>query len=435
MQDATALNNRVVEVRGNTIAAIRPARGYRAPKGARVIDGRGMFLMPGLADMHTHVAEYQTQPDFLAHYLAYGVTTIRTLSGNPDLLRLRDVIAHRERLAPRLWVSGPIITGPQGAAGDGGPQKIVVRTAEEARAAVDRQIDAGYDLVKLYDGLSQEAFLAAAREAKSRGFYSIGHLPDQMPLDMALASGLDEIAHADELVSYHWIGYDPARQYSSDGIARLGIDRGTIPATVALIRENRVAVVSNLITDQTVYEGIADTTALLSAPQYREVPRPLLDRWRTQGRFVKWRGQGPYRRDTIQPFLQQLVLQMQRAGIVLTVGSDLGVEGMVPGFHLVRDVQLLEEAGLTPFEALSAATRNAAAVAARMGKPANWGRVAIGYRADLVLLGGNPLSSTRNLWLVKGVMLAGEWIPPDRLAELKRAGVPRFGERQLSAKR
>jgi imidazolonepropionase-like amidohydrolase len=70
-----------------------------------------------------------------------------------------------------------------------------------------------------------------------------------------------------------------------------------------------------------------------------------------------------------------------------------------------------------------------------MGKPANWGRVAIGYRADLVLLGGNPLSSTRNLWLVKGVMLAGEWIPPDRLAELKRAGVPRFGERQLSAKR
>ena len=363
------------------------------------------------------------------------VTTIRALSGNPELLRLRDAIADRKRIAPRLWVSGPIITGPQGDAGAGGAQKIVVRTAEEARAAIGRQIDAGYDLVKLYDGLSVEAFLAAAREAKGRGAYVVGHLPDQIPLDVALASGIDEIAHADELVSYHWIGYDPARQYSSVDISSLGIDADSIPATAARIRRNRIAIVSNLITDQVVHEGIADSPALLGAPQYREVPRPLLDRWRKQGRFVKWRGQAPYRRDTIQPFLQKLVVQMQHAGVVLTVGSDLGVEGMVPGFHLVRDIQLLEEAGLTPYEALSAGTRNAAAVAARMGKSANWGRVATGYRADLVLLAGNPLASTRNLWRVKGVMVAGDWIPPGRLAELKRAGLSDLPEDPISSRR
>jgi imidazolonepropionase-like amidohydrolase len=427
MEDATALQDRIVEVAGDAIVAVASAQGYKAPKGARIIDGRGLFLMPGLADMHTHVAEYDDRPDFLAQYLAYGVTTIRSLSGNPDLLRLRDSIGRGGKLAPRLWISGPIVTGPAGKTGERGPPQVVVDSAEAARSAVDRQVEAGYDLVKLYDGLSREAFLAAAGEAKARGIYVVGHLPDQIPLAEALASGLDEIAHADELVSYHWVGYDPAKQYGALDIAGLDLDVGATRQTVDGVRRNGLAVVSDLVTDQVVYEGIADAPGLLRERQYREVPKATVDRWRARGRFVKWRGQAPYRRDRIQPFLEQLVVRLQRAGVNLTVGSDLGVEGMVPGYHLVRDIQLLEHAGLTPFEALSAGTRNAAAVAARMGKPSNWGRVAVGYRADLLLLAGNPLSTTRNLWRVKGVMLAGKWLPPERLVELRRAGTSRNG--------
>lgn len=408
------LRHHVVEVRGSMISYVGPSRGYSVPAGARIIQARGKFMIPGLADMHMHVAEPWRAGGFLAQYVAFGVTSLRSLSGDPALLRLRDSIDRGEMIAPRLWVSGPIITG-QGGNPDSDVDKVVASSPAEARQIVSSQIDAGYDVIKLYDLLSRDAFLAAVHEAKRRGAYVVGHLPDAVKLETALSSGLDEIAHADELVSYHWIGYDPAHADWQVDLTSFKIDYERIPETASLLLRHRQSVVSNLVTDETVYRGIEDSDALLRETEYRRLPGPLRHEWSDSGRFLRWKGQGPYRREVIQPFLKRLVLQLNRSGVPLTVGSDLGVEGIVPGHHLLRDIEILEEAGLTPFDALAAATRNAALVAARMRKPDNFGTIANGQRADLVLLSRNPLETVRHLRTVRGVMVKGRWLTGERL--------------------
>lgn len=359
--------------------------------------------------MHMHVAEPWRSSGFLTQYLTFGVTTLRSLSGDPELLTLRDSIDRGEMIAPRLWVSGPIITG-QGGNPDEDPDKVVASSPAEARQIVNRQIDAGYDLIKLYDLLAQDAFLAAVQEAKQRGAYVVGHLPDGVQLETALASGLDEIAHADELLSYHWIGYDPAHVDWQVDLTSFKTDYDKIPQTASLLLRHRQSVVSNLVTDETVYRGIENPETLLRKAEYLRLPASLQHEWRSAGRFLKWQGQAAYRRNVIQPFLKSLVLQLNGSGVPLTVGSDLGVEGIVPGHHLLRDVEILEEAGLTPFDALAAATRNAALVAARMGKPKDFGTITKGKRADLVLLSRNPLKTVRHLRTIRGVMVNGCWL-------------------------
>lgn len=407
MTEETVLDRMTVVVRSGRISEMGPIATLRVPEGARVIDGTGRYLMPGLADMHTHLAFRSTDPQHLVLYLAEGTTTVRSLSGDPMNARWREDVASGSLIGPTIMTAGPTIIGPVGAAPShlGVLPLAQVDSVDAAVEEVQRQVGLDWpDLIKVYDHLPASVYLAAVKAARAAGRYVAGHLHDDIPLREIVEAGLDEIAHLDELNIPHWIG--------RPGEPGFALDFDAIAETAELLSTRAVSVVSNLSADEVMIELIEDTDAVLSRPEYRVVSPAILDHWRHSGRQLgPFASQGPYRRDQEFPFFSKLLAELHAAGVTLLVGTDTSAlaEGTLPT-HIHRELELLVDAGLTPFDALAAATTNAAAVADRMGCDGSFGSVAPGQRADLLLLDHNPLdeiSSTRHR---AGVMAGGRYL-------------------------
>lgn len=475
METEEVLENQTVIVARDRITAIGPADEVTVPEGAEIIDGNGAYLMPGLADMHTHLS-FDSDPDHMSLYLAQGVTTIRNLNGLPIHLEWRDKVASGEWPGPTIYTSGPALIGispetkgialllrmvivllpilvglviwllawavgkfsgkkaqskqsrrltlstlavltivgifmawfkviPLSVLGSYiAPTVIVTETGTEARRAVIQQKEAGYDFIKPYDYLSEEAYTAAMAEARAQNMYAVGHMVDEIPLETILSSGQQEIAHVDEYLTYHWIGYKPPLEK----FVEFEIDYAAIPHTVALSKANNVTVVSNLVVDEISYRGLEDTAGLLAQPEYAVVRPEVLQSWRTQGRYVNWQGQQDYRRQIAQPFFLALTKALHDGGVPILIGTDVRVEGILP-YHIHRELELLVEAGLPPYEALEAGTKNAGISVARMGRDGSFGTVEVGQIADLLLLEENPLENVSHTQQRLGVMVRGQW--------------------------
>jgi imidazolonepropionase-like amidohydrolase len=300
------------------------------------------------------------------------------------------------------------------------PQAFLPESPRQVINEVRRQYEQGVDFVKAYDGLTDAEYLATVSEAKRLGMHVAGHGPDQMPLEILLTSGVDEIAHVDELLSYHWIGYDlgfdpdPAYAENYD----FPLDYDSIPQTVALMKDNDVAIVSNMSADETLYRLIFDPEGALAQPEYEVVPAQMLEHWRTRGRNVTvFANAGPQRRDVEMPFFKTLIKSLRDAGVTVTIGTDTG--GLIPEgslhSHVHRELELLVEAGFSNYEALEAGTRNAGMIVNKMGRDRGFGTAVVGQRADLLLLEGNPLESVSETQNRMGVMARGQWFPQTEL--------------------
>lgn len=287
---------------------------------------------------------------------------------------------------------------------------FLAEDAGQVIAQVRRDQAAGFDLIKPYDSLTDEQFLAAVKESKRLGIYVAGHAPDQMKIEAYMTSGIDEIAHLDELNFFHWNGIPWEEGFK--------MEYSRIPHTVQLMKDNNVNVVSNMSLDEVSYELIFDTPGILAQPRFRVVRPEVLDTWRKGGRPLSpgWQKQGPYRRDVEFAFFKELARSIHEAGITVTIGTDPAIftEGSLPS-SIHRELELLVESGFSNFEALRAGTVNAASIVKRMGRDGNFGAVVPGQRADLILLAGNPLenvSETRNR---RGVMVRGMWYTQSQL--------------------
>ena len=301
------------------------------------------------------------------------------------------------------------------------PTFHIVETGAEARWAVIQQKAAGYDFIKPYDYLGEEAYTAAMAEARAQNMYAVGHIADEIPLTTTLTSGQQEIAHVDELLTFHWIGYKPPLEK----FVEYEVDYAAIPQTVALTKANNVTVVSNLVVDEIIYRGLEDTAGLLARPEYGVVRPAVLQRWRTNGRFVNWQGQQAYRRQVAQPFLAALIKALHDGGVPILIGTDVTVEGIV-AYHIHRELELLVEVGLTPYEALAAGTKNAGLSVTRMGRDGSFGTVAVGQIADLLLLEANPLESVSHTQQRLGVMVRGQWFTQAELDQKVHAFVTTY---------
>ena len=488
MDSERVLENYTVIVQDGIIAEIGPADQVTVPAGAQVVEGNGAYLVPGLADMHTHLFSSDRDPGHLILYPAQGSTTARAMSGTPDNLEWRERIEAGELIGPSIYTAGRVPTslGPLADEMDltgivlafriatfflplllgglvyllviivkvrkiemkqvksrrtmlvGGPvlllvglilvltrtpsfmvlapffdrpQSFVSESPARMVNEVRSQKEMGYDFVKPYDWMTEDDYLAAIAEAKRLGMYVAGHAENRVPLEIVVTSGIDEIAHVDELLSYHWIGYNLGVDIDpSIEDFQFPVDYDSIPNTVALLRDNNVNVVANLSTDEVAYRLIFDTPGVLAGPEYDVVRDKRIEEWSTTGRPVRaWANQGPYRRDVVQPFLLTLTKALHDAGVIVTIGTDTGAqEGCVPS-NIHRELELLVEAGFSSYEALEAGTKNAGIIVDRMGRDGSFGTIEAGQRADLLLLEGNPLenvSSTRNR---VGVMVRGQW--------------------------
>jgi imidazolonepropionase-like amidohydrolase len=318
---------------------------------------------------------------------------------------LIGIVAVWKKVVPLRWLAARFL-----------PMASVVETPAQARSEVKRQIRAGVDFVKPYDYLDRRTYFAALQTARQAGIYSLGHIPEDpevVHVKEALEAGLNELAHVDELTHEFLIDYDPSiRRWVEWELETEKVDE--IAQTVA---EHDAAVTATLVTNETVLLGLEDMDALLQRPEYQRIKSDKIEKWKVGGRMVKWQGQEEYRRNRLRPLWMDLTASLHRAGVPVLVGTDSDVEGIVPGFSEHRELELLVEAGFTPFEALAAGTRDAAKIAERMMAESNWGTIEVGNRADLILLSKNPLTDIRNSSSIYGVVLRGRWLTAQDLKQ------------------
>jgi imidazolonepropionase-like amidohydrolase len=407
MDREVVLRNQTVLVRDGLIEAVGAARDVEVPEGATVVDGGGRWLMPGLAEMHGHLQplDHAQLGPTLALFMVHGVTTVRSLLGDPGHLILRGQIETGERPGPRLVLAGPSVNGNSAA------------DPEAARALVRSMHDAGFDLVKIHPGLDVPSFDAALAEARATGMPVVGHVPEAVGLMHALDERMAGIEHMDDYVRA-LVPDDHRARIATPGFFGLlqaqVADPARIPVLVAATRAAGTAI-SPTETLMRWVLGPDDVDALLARPEMGYMPAATREQWRQQRASIQ--GGPGFSRERADRFLElrrQLLKALNDGGVPIVLGSDAPQWFNVPGASAQRELSLMVEAGLSPYEALRTGTVN---VARHLRVEAERGTVAPGMQADLLLLGGNPLRDIDQVRKVEGVMVAGRWYDG---AELER---------------
>jgi imidazolonepropionase-like amidohydrolase len=410
MTQDRVVETQTVIVEDGVITVIGDVDGVPVPKDAVVVDGTDRYLMPGLAEMHAHVAEVGSQDldrDFTL-FVANGVTTVRGMLGRPSHLHLRQQLLDGEQFGPRLITSGPSLNGNTVSSPADGVRKVRAQHA------------AGYDFIKIHPGLSASEFSAIASAANELGMPYAGHVPVSVGVFGALDAGMTTIDHLDGYVA----ALMPADSDLSGGYGGffdvLLSDQVVEERLEELVSRTVAAGTWNVPTQSLVEQLVNDTSVsdLANRSEMRYMPRATVDRWiEAKQSQLNERGFSPELGARAIDIRRQVILALHEAGAGLLLGSDAPQIFNVPGFSLHHELEFLVAAGLTPFDALRTGTT---AVAEFLGT--NTGIVAVGKDADLVLLNANPLADIGNSRRVHGVMLRGNWISyaeiEDRLKSL-----------------
>jgi hypothetical protein len=400
MDTEEVLPDRTVLVEGGRITWIGDA-GVALPEGTRAIQADGMFLMPGLAEMHAHVPPQAGQGEFtdqiLFLFLANGITTIRGMLGAPHHLPLRDSLNAGTKLGPRLVTTGPSLNGNS------------VPTPQAAREAVEAQAAAGYDLLKIHPGIGRETFDTLAATAQRVGIRFAGHVPSDVGVRRFLELGGSTIDHLDGYVNALLTADAPEPAFFGTNTMSY-VDESGLDELVRLTAEAGVAQVptQSLIEDLV---GEADVDALYRRDDVRYMVPGVRANWGQQVAAIRG-ATSQEELDAFVDFRRRLLKALHDAGVPILLGSDAPQIFNVPGFSMHEELATLVAAGLTPYEALRTGTVN---VAEHLGA-ADRGAVAEGMAADLILLRGNPLDDVANVNDVAGVMIQGRWLGADEIA-------------------
>lgn len=395
------LSNQTVIVENGRITYVGASRS--APANATVVDGRGKYLMPGIAEFHAHVpsgGQAIHAHRALTLYALAGVTTARGMLGAPMHLALRDSIARGQILGPRLLTSGPSFNGNS------------ATSPAAAVAMVTDQKNAGYDLLKIHPGVPRIAFDSLVATAHRLRIPFAGHVPLEIGLDVALASKYSTIDHLDGFVEAMYNGTAPLTP-QVNGFFGLGIvatlDQSRLQSIVDRVKASGVAMVpTQILLDNYANERTGEQ--LTSLPEYRYwVPQQIAN-WRGQKDTLLARPPAPpEQRAAFITLRRRFIKALHDAGVPFLLGSDAPQLWNVPGFSAHRELGSLVAAGLTPFQAIRTGT---VAVAKFLGEEGTAGVVRQGARADLILLDANPLQDVANTLRINGVVVNGRWIGP-----------------------
>jgi imidazolonepropionase-like amidohydrolase len=400
------------------ITTVGPFATTTVPPGARIVDGRGAYLIPGLWDAHTHVGP--AGPSGLAAYVANGVTTIRDLGGPVEDLRawkaqIRDgtivgpqIIAAGRTLESAEWLAGAMALLRADPVLQSYPILDItpvqpLAAASGARAAVDEMLAAGAEVIK-FRNLDADRFRAVAVEARRVGLPLVGHAPDNLSIAEAAEAGLRTLEHA-EGVSLQLGSLKPeARRAQFVRVAAAGM-----AVTPTLLTDKAY----RMTPDATAFAVIADTDNRIDGRR-RYLTRSLLGRWKfglDLKRYERPRDRAPLFRQEVED-----MRLASAAGVQLLVGTDVGVSLVYPGFGVHDELRLLvDEVRLSPLQALQAATINAART---MAAAPRVGAIVAGHEADFVLLEADPLVNIRNAARIRAVGLDGRLLASADLTAL-----------------
>jgi imidazolonepropionase-like amidohydrolase len=433
MDRQRVMEGQTVIVRDGRIASIEPSARARVPSGALRVDGRGKYLMPGLAEMHAHIpgvqAPEQVIRDIFTLYVANGVTTIRGMLGAPNQLALRARTASGEMLGPTIFVGAPSLNGNTAA-----DPATAARLVREHKAA-------GYDFLKLHPGIPRTSYDSIVAAARALGITFAGHISQDVGLEHTLASRQSTIDHLDGYLEASIPQDVRARVTADDASLADMINAVDASRFAALAADTRKAGTWNVPT-AFLWESFFSPQSpeeMAKRAEMKYAPPQWISGWSNQKRNRMQEDQrtgvGPDVSSRYLSLRRTLLKTLADSGARLLMGTDSPQMFNVPGFALHHEIELMRDAGLTPYQVLESGTRNVAEYAAKDLKlDGRFGTVAVGNRADLLLLDANPLTDVRNVARRAGVMVRGRWLPAaelDRmLAEMamRNSGAPRGGQ-------
>lgn len=363
-----------------------------------VVDGEGAYLMPGLMDMHVHVWDRQE----LGLYLANGVTTIRNLWGMPMHLRIKNDLAAGELIGPNFYTAGPKLTGKEFI----GDDNLNLYSAEEAKAQVIKDIEAGYDIVKTYYGLEAEQMTAILNLAEERGIEIAAHPSPKLKYTEHFHPNIISLEHAEEIVQQ-------ALNYT--------LDTNAFKDLVADYKNSPHArLCPTIIVFENIHKLISRPNILDSADL--NYLNPMIKMVDSRKQYDRWQGQQRDDSTTAERIFAQhqfhlyAIGELHKAGVPLICGTDAGIGVTLPGYSIHQELAFYHEAGLSPFEVLRTATWEPAQSHRFLN---DQGSIAEGKKANLILVEANPLQDLSALKNPQMVIVEGKVLKRETLASFE----------------
>jgi len=425
-----------VVVGDGKIRAIAPSTAAQLPAHARIVDATGKFLVPGLTDFHLHLTgagePTGSRDFFLPLLLANGITTVRDMGGYlQSLVPLREEVRSRKRLGPEIFFAGPYL--------DGDPPSfqpsLVVTNPTQATDDVQSLVAQGVDFIKVQSILSRTAYFAIASAAKQQHISFVGHVPDRVTAAEASDAGQKSIEHLTgvlracssvepHLMDEQFRGAPKnetplgsyARQVDWERELLSTFSEKTCDALIAKFRANQTWQTPTLVLLRHDAYPTPQSDAAIEG-LFRYVPRSMVVGWqqvrKRQDQFASTASFDL--RNQLFARSSQLVGKMQAAGVGILAGTDSAAPELVPGFSLHEELVLLTQAGLSPMQALQAATKNPADF---IGVGQKQGTIEVGKHADLLILDANPLDDIRNTEKIRALVIHGKLLDRRMLDDL-----------------
>lgn len=404
------LENQTVVVEGDRIITVASAGNISIDEETEIIDGSGKYLIPGLAEMHGHVPptdppdnapSYYTD-EYVEHtlflYVAAGVTTVRGMLGWPNQLQLKEKVNSGEMIGPNLYLAGPSFSGNS------------ISSPQEAIEKVKQQKQEGWDLLKIHPGLTRAEYDAMAETATEVGIRFGGHVPEDVGIEHAIEMGQETMDHIDGY--YRWLQQFEESEWES--------------RMKDIVAETKAAGVW-IVPTQALWEtiiGAADYEAMKQYEELKYIPPAVRENYNNFVTNNIDNNSDQEREEALKQaeWRRKLLQEMNEQGVHILMGTDAPQLFSVPGFSIHRELPHMEAAGMTPYEIIESGTVN---VGAYFSNEDDFGTIAEGERADLLLLNNNPLEGIANLQNHAGVMVQGKWYSREmigqRLQEIEAA--------------
>jgi imidazolonepropionase-like amidohydrolase len=423
---APALSDQTVVVTGDRITGLGKTGQVAIPADAQTVDATGKFLIPGLWDMHVHIAS----PSYLPLFIANGVTGVREMHAFfPDqIFQMRKNVKDGKVVGPRIVAAGALIDGAK----PFWTGSLAATNAVEGRQAVQTLKKRGADFIKVYTKLPREAYVAIADEAKKEGLTFAGHVPEAVSAAEASDLGQKSMEHLFGILLACSTEEEKLRQEELETLAKLDnaairplLGRMQIKALDTYSDAKAGALFARFIKNGTWQDptltvlralGSLDDEQFTSDSRVKYMPAYVKSGWNPKAGQYKMPPESIANIKRIYRKFLSLVTAMHRAGVPFLAGTDVSNPYCFPGFSLHDELILLvEECKFTPLEALQCATSNPAKF---LGLDKELGAVERGKRADLVLLDADPLENIKNTQKIAAVVVNGKLLMKAELQQM-----------------
>jgi imidazolonepropionase-like amidohydrolase len=417
VQTGKILTKKIIATSGKTIVGVFDESQLKNFRAKRTIDASGKYIIPGLWDMHVHFGGgdslIEENKNLLPLYIAYGITAIRDAAADlsPSVLQWRDQINQGTLVGPTLFTSGPKLEGYKSSwIGD-----LEVSTHAEVDHMLDSLQGMNVDFVKITDNtIKPETYLYILQETSKRGIKTSGHVPFGLTMDQVSSAGLGSVEHMTYVLKAGSTREPEVAQKIAAGqltnrvampMLTQSFDEATALAAYRRMAKNGTVVVPTLTISRTVAFLDQDNHKKDSYLQY--IGKGLVNtyEWRVS-RAAGDNAEAIAERHAVYNKTSSLLPLLRQAGVTIMAGTDAGFLNsyVYPGLGLHHELQNFVQAGLTPLQALQSAIIPGPAF---LRKENDFGRIAAGKQADIVLLDKNPLTDIAATQAINTVVLHG----------------------------